>query len=98
MNFRRLNDVTTTDAQPLPRIDETLYVLGSARCLDLTSGYWQVEVAPGDSEKTAFVSPYGPFQLCVMPFWSDKCNCHFSASNGASASRTPLDHMYYLPG
>ncbi|KAL5509064.1 hypothetical protein EMCRGX_G004346 [Ephydatia muelleri] len=39
------------DAQPLPRIDDTLDVLGSAQwfsTLDLASGYWQVEVSPGD--------------------------------------------------
>ncbi|KAL5517224.1 hypothetical protein EMCRGX_G002728 [Ephydatia muelleri] len=71
VDFRQLIAVTKKNAQPLPRIDETLDVLGSARwfyCLDLTSGYWQVEVAPEDREKTAFVTPYGLFQLGVSPY------------------------------
>ena len=59
------------DAQPLPRIDDTLDILGSARwfsTLDLASGYWQVEVSPEDREKTVFVNPYGLFHFHVMPF------------------------------
>ena len=99
MDFRRLNAVTKNDARPLPCIDDTLDVLESARwfsCLDLTSGYWQVEVAPEDCEKTACVTPYG---LRVMLFGlTVTCSCHISASNGASANRTPLGHMSYLPG
>eukprot|EP00731_Ephydatia_muelleri_P019297 Em0012g122a len=34
----------------------------------LSHGYWQVEVAPEDREKTAFVTPYCLFQFRVMPF------------------------------
>ena len=36
--------------------------------MDLLSGYWQVEVAEGDQEKTAFVSQSGLFEFKVMPF------------------------------
>ena len=46
-DFNKLNDVTRNDAQPLPRIDDTLDALGQARyfsTLYLASGYWQVEV------------------------------------------------------
>ena len=71
VDFRKLNDVTRKDAQPLPRIDDTLDALGQARyfsTLDLASGYWQVEVKPEDKEKTAFVIPHGLFQFRVMPF------------------------------
>ena len=62
-DFHRLNDMTRTckDAQPLPRIDDTLDALGRPcyfSTLDLASGYWQVEVKPGDKEKTtAWVIP-----------------------------------------
>ena len=36
--------------------------------IDLASGYWQVEVAEEDTEKTAFSAPFGLFQFCTMPF------------------------------
>ncbi|KAL5509722.1 hypothetical protein EMCRGX_G005140 [Ephydatia muelleri] len=71
VDFRRLNDCTRKDAQPFPRIDDTLDALGGAQyfsTLDLASGYWQVEVDSRDREKTAFVTPFGLFQFRVMPF------------------------------
>ena len=71
VDFRRLNSITREDAHPLPRIDDTLDALSGASwfsTLDLASGYWQVELAEADREKTAFSTPYGLFQFRVMPF------------------------------
>ena len=53
VDFQKLNGVTRKDAQPLPRIDDTLDTLGQAclfSTLDLASGYWQVQVDPKDQE------------------------------------------------
>ena len=55
VDYRRLNNITQKDAFPLPRIDETLDTLSGAlwfSTLDLVSGYWQVEVAENDREKS----------------------------------------------
>jgi hypothetical protein len=64
VDYRRLNDVTTKDAYPLPRIDDSLdHLSGSAwySTLDMASGYWQVELEPEDSPKTAFATRRGLF-------------------------------------
>lgn len=70
IDYRKLYAVRK-DAYPLPRIDDTLDTLaGSHRfcTLDLTSGYWQVEVDKEECQKTAFCTKEGHFKLKVMPF------------------------------
>ena len=71
VDYRKLNDVTKKDAYPLPRIDDTLDALSGGKIfstLDLTSGYWQVEMDPNDREKSAFVTHQGLYEFNVMPF------------------------------
>ena len=95
VDFWKVNAVTRKDVQPLPRIDDTLDVLGSARwfsTLDLASGYWQVEVSPEDREKTAFVTPYGLFQFCVMSFGLTNAPATFQRL----MERIALDYMSSL--
>ena len=71
IDYRKVNGVTRRDAYPLPRIDDTLDTLAGAKwfgTLDMVSGYWQVEVAEEDKEKTAFCTPDGLFEFNVLPF------------------------------
>ena len=71
IDYRKLNSCSTRYAFPLPRIEEALEALGQAKyfsTLDLTSGYWQVEVAEHDRHKTAFSTPMGLFEANRMPF------------------------------
>ena len=63
--------MTRKDADPLPRIDDTLSTLAGSQwfsTLDLVSGYWQVEIDPADKPKTAFCTTKGLFHFKVMPF------------------------------
>ena len=71
VDYRKLNSVTTKDSYPIPRIDDSLDLLGEAQwfsTLDLASGYWQFEMHPEDKPKTAFCTQGGLFQFNVMPF------------------------------
>ena len=71
VDYRRLNSLTTKDVYPLPRIDDSLRLLGNQQwfsTMDLTSGYWQVAMSPEAKRKAAFVTNEGLFQFRVMPF------------------------------
>ena len=71
VDYGQLNQITKFDAYPMPRIEELLDNIGSARfitTLDLAKGYWQVPMNPEDRDKTAFVSPKGLYQFTTMPF------------------------------
>ena len=67
VDYRKLNAQSKVDAYPMSRIEDILDRVGKAT-LDLAQGYWQVPVADEDRHKTAFTSPFGLYQFCVMPF------------------------------
>ncbi|GFX59320.1 transposon Tf2-9 polyprotein [Trichonephila clavipes] len=59
IDYRKLNAICITDAEPLPRIDSLLDKLNSAKffsTLDLASGYWHIPLLYKDKEKLAFVT------------------------------------------
>jgi hypothetical protein len=71
VDYRKLNVITKKDNYPLPRVDESLNALGGSKyfsSMDLASGYWQIDMAEGDKEKTAFITRDGLFEFNVMPF------------------------------
>ena len=71
IDYRKLNDITKKDSYPLPRIDDSLDVLGKANyfsTLDLASGYWQIQLTDEAKEKSAFSTNSGLYQFTVMPF------------------------------
>lgn len=60
IDFRKLNASSEFDAYPMPRIDDLLKHIGSAKyitTLDLCKGYWQVPLEPSCRPYTAFRTP-----------------------------------------
>ncbi|GBL59728.1 Transposon Ty3-I Gag-Pol polyprotein [Araneus ventricosus] len=71
VDYRRLNKVTKKDVYPLPRIEDILDCMQESKffsSMDLSSGYWQIEVNKPDRETTAFITPEGLYEFNVMPF------------------------------
>lgn len=71
IDFRQLNKITRFDAEPMPDAENIFAKIHSAKYLskvDCTKGYNQVPLRQSDREKTAFSSPFGLFQWCVLPF------------------------------
>jgi transposase InsO family protein/predicted aspartyl protease len=71
VDYRGLNLITKRDAYPLPRMDQCLDALGGDNywfsVCDMRSGYYQVAMAEGDRDKTAFISHRGLHRYKVMP-------------------------------
>ncbi len=70
-DFRKVNSVTKPDAFPLPRMDDCIDQVGSAKFVsksDLLKAYWQVPLSKRAQEISAFVTPSGLYSYKVMPF------------------------------
>lgn len=70
IDFRKLNEKTLNDRYPIPNISDILDKLGKCQyftCLDLASGFYQIEMDPEDIHKTAFSVDQGHFEFLRMP-------------------------------
>lgn len=71
IDYRKLNAATHKDHFPLPFLDQILERVAGHPfyCfLDGYSGYYQIEIALEDQDKTTFTCPFGTFAFRRMPF------------------------------
>ena len=70
-DYRKVNMVTIKDSYPLPRVDDIIDAIGTAKFatkIDLLKGYYQIELSDSAKEISAFITPFGLFEYTVMPF------------------------------
>ncbi|UYV80583.1 K02A2.6-like, partial [Cordylochernes scorpioides] len=87
IDYRRLNEITLDDRQPLPHIQDMFDRLHGSRffsTLDVAWGYWQIEMDPQSIQKTAFVTNDGHYEYLVMPF---------GLKNAASTFQRIIQHI-----
>ena len=71
IDFRKLNEVTIFDAEPIPNQESLFAELTKAKYytkLDLTKGYWQIPLKEECKHYTAFQSPLGLLEFNYLPF------------------------------
>ena len=81
IDYRKLNEITIFDAEPVPNVESIFAKIGRAKYftkIDMTKGYWQIAVHPNDREKTAFICEEGLFEFIRMPFGLVNAGATFS--------------------
>lgn len=81
IDYRKLNQITKFDAEPLPDMDQLFTKLSGKlnfSKIDLAKGFWQIPMKLEDKEKTAFTTPQGQFQWTTMPFGLKNAGAIFS--------------------
>jgi transposase InsO family protein len=71
IDYRQINRVTVTDAEPIPNQEELFTQLTNAvffSKIDLVKGYWQIPIDEESKKYTAFQTSRGLYQFCFMPF------------------------------
>eukprot|EP00731_Ephydatia_muelleri_P004432 Em0002g608a len=87
VDYRRLNAVSAADCYPMPRVDELIDRLGTAKyisTLDLSRGYWQVPMSAESRKKTSFVTPV---RIQCDAVWTTWRTIYLSTDDGPSVAR-----------
>jgi hypothetical protein len=70
IDYRHLNEDFDLLSSPIPKVDEAIQSLGNRSffsTLDLTSGFFQVELDEESKDITAFSTPIGQFRWNRLP-------------------------------
>ncbi|UYV69954.1 K02A2.6-like [Cordylochernes scorpioides] len=71
VDLSRLNEHVQRERHPMPVVEHMLGQLGEARFfskLDANSGFHQIPLSPDCQHLTTFITPFGRYKFCRMPF------------------------------
>lgn len=71
VDLTQLNKSVRRESFPLPRLEDTLASLEGSKYfskMDANSGFWQIKLDEESKEYTTFITPFGRYQYCKMPF------------------------------
>ncbi|UYV75553.1 K02A2.6-like [Cordylochernes scorpioides] len=71
VDLSRLNEDVQREVHPMPVVEHMLGQLGEARFfskLDANSGFHQIPLSPDCQHLTTFITPFGRYKYCRMPF------------------------------
>lgn len=71
VDLTQLNKSVQREHFPLPRLEDTLASIEGSKFfskMDANSGFWQIRLEEASREYTTFITPFGRYQYCKMPF------------------------------
>lgn len=71
VDLTQLNKSVKREFFPLPRLEEIMSSLEGSTCfskMDANSGFWQIRLDEESQEYTTFITPFGRWVFCKMPF------------------------------
>ncbi|UYV63772.1 K02A2.6-like, partial [Cordylochernes scorpioides] len=71
VDLSRLNEHVQREVHPMPVVEHMLGQLGEARLfskMDANSGFHQIPLSPDCQHLTTFITPFGRYKYCRMPF------------------------------
>ena len=81
LDYRKLNQATIFDAEPMPDVDHLFAKLGNKKFyskLDLCKGYWAIPIKESERDKTSFTCAQGQFRWVTLPFGLKNSGAIFS--------------------
>ena len=100
VDYRGLNNETVKDRFPCPDLSNAVDRLSGHKyysAIDLTAGFWQLPIRPGDEYKTAITTPLGLFEWTVMPFGLCNAPASFNRITQKLFGHSSKHHAYCEP-